>query len=172
MTNQGRVFEGKHLPLETTLYVPSTDAKQRIIPENKQAQRVMLARRKMSQLFGGYTSVRATGGWISGKKRLIREPVFKVTSFSEVSKFKRNKGAFVKNVKDWGKAWGQQQMSVEYEGDMYWINPASKPKKNFTNPKQKKIFTNPVHRPHRMSHTSFRGFPFWKLMPKSGRGAL
>jgi len=69
----------------------------------------------------------------------------------------------VKNVKDWGKAWGQQQMSVEYEGDMYWINLKAKPKKNFT---------HPVHRPHRAMHAPLRGFPFWKLMPKSGRGAL
>ena len=127
MARQKKVFKGTLLPLETTLYVPSTSKSQKIIPAKEQAKRVQNARTRMSKLFGGYTSVKATGGWFQTKKgRLIKEPVFKITSFSKRADFKKAKPDFSKYVRNKAKEWGQDVLSVEYEGDLYWISPSKK----------------------------------------------
>lgn len=128
---QPNIFKGEHLPIETAVYVPSTDKSQKIQRYPTQVKRVQEVRKFLSKKFGGYTSIRATGGYVIKKSgRLVREPSVKVVSFSKVKDFKKHKTALVKQVKKWGKSWGQESMGLEWEGDMWYLPMKTSAKKS------------------------------------------
>lgn len=53
-----------HLPVESAVIVPSTKAKSKSISASEFANRTKEVRKKLSSLFGGYTSVKAIGGFL------------------------------------------------------------------------------------------------------------
>jgi hypothetical protein len=99
--------------IENVVYVPSTNKNQVILNQKLINKRVNEVRRYLSKKYGGYTSISGVGGWLKGKK-LIVEPVIQVHSFS--TKTSKN---LVKQIRTWGKKWGQDEMAYELEGDLY-----------------------------------------------------
>jgi len=111
--------------IEQAILVPSTTKADKKIPKAKYNQRVAEVRKYLSQKFGGYTSVKAVGGYYSEpKKKVIQEKVMKVTGFATKKDFKKNKPALIKQLKVWGKKWGQESMGYEHEGDLYYFPQA------------------------------------------------
>jgi len=118
-----------HLPIEQAILVPSTQNINKPVSQSEMKHRVDKVRKFLSQKFGGYTSVKEVGGWYSDKKKkLIKEGIVKVTGFSTTKDYKRNKGLVAKQIKDWGKQWGQESMGYEKEGDLFLYPIARKTK--------------------------------------------
>jgi hypothetical protein len=111
------------LPVEQSVIVPSTTAGDRRISPSTFKNRVREVRKYLSQKYGGYTSVRAVGGYYSADKRkVIKEPVTVVTSYATFDSHKENKNDLFRKLKQWSKKWGQESMGYSYEGDLYYIN--------------------------------------------------
>ena len=118
-----------HLPIEQAILVPSTQNINKPVSQSEMKHRVDKVRKFLSQKFGGYTSVKEVGGWYSDKKKkLIKEGIVKVTGFSTTKDYKKNKGLVAKQIKDWGKQWGQESMGYEKEGDLFLYPIARKTK--------------------------------------------
>ena len=82
------------LPIERAIYVPSTKDVDKRISRAAMSRRVAQVRRMLSKQCGGYTSVRAMGGYITSKNRIVKEPVIKVTSFCSKDDAKKSERAF------------------------------------------------------------------------------
>jgi len=118
-----------HLAIEQTIYVPSTMKGGKKVAPSTLYNRTYLVKKYLAKKFGGYTSIEAKGGYQSKKrKRLVKEKVTKVTSFASKRKFNKNKDALLKQLRRWGKKWGQESMGYEHEGDMYHIKSGLKKK--------------------------------------------
>ena len=115
-----------HNPLELSLYVPATQGEAGEISDQDFLKRVSKAERKMSKLFGGYTEVSATGGWVNEKGKVIQEPVGKVTSFITPEDYENNRSKFERYVESIRKKYGQTSMSLEFEGDLFFYEPKKK----------------------------------------------
>lgn len=111
-----------HLPLETIIYVPSTTRGTRKISATTMKNRIAETRFFLARLFGGYTSVRATGGYVMKKnKKLVKEKVVKVTSYSTKSAFRKGRSKLIRQIGSWKRKWGQESIGVEFEGDMFYL---------------------------------------------------
>jgi hypothetical protein len=111
-----------HLPIETCIYVPSTNKLQQRISPEEMKKRLFEVRRFLAKTYGGFTSVPALGGYfMQDGKKVVEEDVIKVTSFSTIEKYKKNKDRIRKMLKTWGNRWGQESMGYEFEGDMYYV---------------------------------------------------
>ena len=118
-----------HLPIEQAVIVPSTFGvkDQKRISKKQLTRRVNKVRKFLSKRFGGYTSVKATGGFVLGKDgKLVKERVVKVTSFSNKKDFKKHGAEVIRQVGVWGKRWKQQSVGYENEGDLFIIEPSKK----------------------------------------------
>lgn len=110
----------KKLPIEQAIIIPSTKGADKSISQTEMNKRVNAVRKFLSQKFGGYTSVKGMGGWYSDdKKKLIKEDIVKVTGFSSIKDYKRNKNVLAKQISKWGNKWGQESMGYEKEGDLF-----------------------------------------------------
>jgi len=118
-----------HLEVEQAVLVPSTKAGQKKVKPATMQRRVAEVRKYLSRKFGGYTSVRGVGGYYSDKKKkLIKEQVVKVTSFSTRKSFNKNKDAVLRKLSQLSKKWGQESMGYEHEGDLYYVSAGLKNK--------------------------------------------
>jgi hypothetical protein len=115
-----------HNPLELTLYVPGTQGESELVPKPERLRRIKEAEKKMSNLFGGYTEVDATGGWVNDDKKLIQEPQGKVTAYTTPEKLAKGRKGFENYVKQIKKDYGQSAISIEYEGDLFFYEPKEK----------------------------------------------
>lgn len=118
-----------HFPIEQTVYVPTTKKGQKRISSSTRSRRVNEVRRYLANKFGGYTSVKSTGGWVMKNGKLVRERITKVTAFAKRKDFNKNKRNVLNRVSKWGKSWGQESMSYEHEGDLYIIDTKNKRKR-------------------------------------------
>lgn len=128
---QPPVFKKSHMehnPLELTLYVPSTQGESTLIGKRERMERIQDAEEKMSNLFGGYTEVDATGGWVNDDNKLVQEPEGKVTAYTTQQKLKSGRKGFEDYVKKIKKDYGQSAISIEYEGDLFFYAPKEKKK--------------------------------------------
>lgn len=114
-----------HNPLELTLYVPSTQGREDVVSVPKQKARIADAEQEMSKLFEGYTEVGATGGWMD-KGKLIQEPQGKVTSYTTEAKLKSGRKGFEEYIKRIKKDYDQDQIAIEYEGDLFFYKTKGK----------------------------------------------
>lgn len=110
-----------HLPVRTAILVPSTTKKNKRVSGKEYTHRVRETRQFLAKTNGGYTSVSATGGYVSKEKGLIQEPVAEVVSYSKRADFKKNRPTVRKFLKKKGKAWGQESMGYEHEDDLYYV---------------------------------------------------
>lgn len=114
-----------HLPVEQAVIVPSTSGvkAQRKISQAEMERRVNNVRRFLSSRFGGYTSVKAVGGFILKNGKLVREKAVRVTSFATKKDFKKHRSSVINQVGTWGKKWKQEAIGYEHEGDLFIIEP-------------------------------------------------
>lgn len=135
-----------HLAVEQAVIVPSTQGKTKKISPAKMKSRVNEVKKYLSNKFGGYTAIKAQGGYYSKGKGLIQEKVVKVVSFAEDSKFKKNKTNLIKKLGTWRKKWGQESMGYEHEGDLYYfekgIEKARNRKRKISPALKKKLLKN------------------------------
>jgi hypothetical protein len=117
-----------YLPVENTIYVPSTYGveEQKKISNEKMDKRVDEVRSYLSDKFGGYTSVKATGGYVLKDGKIVKEKVVKVTSYSTKKDFNKNEPELINQVGRWGNEWKQESISYENEGDLFIIKPPIK----------------------------------------------
>ena len=113
---------GLHLPMEISVYVPST--KDANIPVSKAElnARVKEVKQYLATLFGGYSSSEILGGYVSTTGELIQEDVVKVISFATKQAYKENEATLIDKIADWSKEWSQEAIGLEIEGDLYYIN--------------------------------------------------
>ena len=114
-----------HLPIKQAVIVPSTSGvkAQKRISQKRLESRVNNVRRFMSKRFGGFTDVKAVGGFVLRDGRIVKERVIKVTAFATKKDFKKHKPEVIRQVGSWGKKWKQQSVSYENEGDLFIIEP-------------------------------------------------
>ena len=110
-----------HLPIETAVYVPSTKEKDKPISKKEYAKRVTQTRKKLSNMLGGYTSVKAVGGFTDEKGKVIEEPITKVTAFATKDAYNKNRKEYASFLKKKKKDWKQESIGMEYEGDLYYF---------------------------------------------------
>jgi len=109
------------LPIQTVTFVPSTTKKSKKISGAALRKRVNETRRFLSKLFGGYTSIKAVGGYIAKDGKLIREKAIKVTAYSERVGFMKKKAKWFKYIRMKKKQWGQESMGIIIENDMFYL---------------------------------------------------
>ena len=114
-----------HLPVKQSVIVPSTFGikEQKKISQAKMTTRVNNVRRFLSSRFGGYTSVKAVGGFVLKDGKLVKEKVVRVTPFATKKDFKKHRSSVINQVGTWGKRWKQEAVSYEHEGDLFIIEP-------------------------------------------------
>jgi len=110
-----------HLPLEQAVYIPSKDRDNKPLPKAKVRKAINDTRKKLSNWFGGYTSTKTTGGYVSVKKKLIKEKVVKVTSFSTRKDFNKNQNKLKKWLMRLKKNLNQESIGYEYETDLFYF---------------------------------------------------
>ena len=86
------------LPIQTVIIVPSTKAKDVKISETEFQKRIKSTRLKLSELFGGYTSVESVGGYMADNGVLIREDAVQVISYAQKSDYNKHKNDFLEWV--------------------------------------------------------------------------
>lgn len=111
------------LPVEQAVIVPSTKGikNQKPISKKEFDKRIDDTRKFFYQKYGGFTSVKTTGGYVSKDGRVIKEKGAKVTSFSSKADYNKDPKATFKQSSKWAKEWKQESISYENEGDMYLI---------------------------------------------------
>jgi|TARA_R100000049_G_C1942034_1_gene86353 hypothetical protein len=134
-----------HLPIRQSVLVPSTSGikEQKRISNDKLKKRVNNVRKFLSKRFGGFTDVKATGGFVLRNGKLVKERVVKVTSFATKKDFKKHKSSVLKKVSTWGKKWKQEAVSYTNEGDLFIIEPKKK-KRTITPTTRRKLLANLV----------------------------
>jgi len=113
------------LPFEMAVYVPSTKNIDDIISKDEFTRRIKEVETFVSKVFGGFSTDRVDGGFFSDdKKKLVREDVAKVYVFGSEDDFENKFNQLIKKLKQWGKAWSQESMGFEFEGDLYYVSSA------------------------------------------------
>lgn len=138
-----------HLPIEQTVIVPSTSGvrTQKKISEAQLKTRVNNVRRFLSSRFGGYTSVKAVGGFVLKDGKLVKEKAVKVTAFASKEDFKKKRGQVIRQVGVWGNKWKQESVGYEHEGDLFIISP---PKKRIFTPTQRRVMLSNLAKARRI----------------------
>jgi hypothetical protein len=118
--------ESFDLPLEMAVYVPSTEKASQIIPKREFSKRIEDVQTYLSQLFGGFSSVKAQGGYESSEKGLIQEDVIKVVAFANRNGFEEKFNELMNRIVAWCKAWSQESIGFEFEGDLFYVSENAK----------------------------------------------
>lgn len=110
------------LPIQTAILVPSTKEKDKPISREEFANRVETTRDELYHLFGGFTSVTGFGGSENKKtKEIIKERVNVVVAYAGNKDFKEKADEFIEYIKNKKKEWGQQEIGVIIENDLFYI---------------------------------------------------
>ena len=131
-----------HLEVEQAVIVPSTIGKTKKVSDAVFKSRIKEVKRFLSNKFGGYTSVKGTGGYYSKGKGLIQEKVARVVSYAEKDKYKKNKNALIKKIGSWRKKWKQESMGYEHEGDLYYFKRGIEKSRKISPSTRKKLLKN------------------------------
>lgn len=113
---------GLHLPIEMSVYVPSTKDASVPISKSELDSRVKQVKEYLANLFGGYSSSEVVGGYASNEGALIQEDVVKVISFATKKAYQENKQKLIDKIAEWSTKWSQEAIGFELEGDLYYIN--------------------------------------------------
>lgn len=127
---KGTTIEGSevslHLPIEMSVYVPSTKDANVPVSKSELSKRVNQVKEYLANLFGGYSSSQIIGGYASNEGSLIQEDVVKVISFATKKAYEENKQKLINKIANWSTLWSQEAIGFELEGDLYYINQDKK----------------------------------------------
>jgi len=104
--------------LEIKIYVPSTQGDERISSEDFD-ERVIMVQTFLSQLYGGYTTVTADGGYVGEKNALISEPVQVVSTWADTQNYEDNLDELEEFLMVIREGWGQETIGFEFENDFF-----------------------------------------------------
>jgi hypothetical protein len=121
-----RLSKSFDLPLQMAVYVPSTKDKNVTISKRELDTRVKDVEGFLAGLFGGFNSVKVDGGFQSSDKGVINEDAVRVVAFSNPEGFEAKFEKLVNKVKAWCREWSQESMGLEFENDLFYIEPDSK----------------------------------------------
>ena len=124
--NKIKAVKPTELPLEVSVYVPSTREASQIISKREYNQRIEEVQRYLADLFGGFSSVSVEGGYVSSEKGLIHEDATRVVAFASREGFEKKLDTLLKQIVDWCAKWSQESMGFEFEGDLFYIEATSK----------------------------------------------
>ena len=110
-----------HLPIEVSVYVPSTQDVDKVVSKSEMKLRVEEVKKYLATLFGGFSSSSVEGGFLASDGKVVKENVERVVSFAEKSEFDKNKEALVQKASEWAAKWGQEAIGLEHEGDLYYV---------------------------------------------------
>lgn len=111
-------FSSNKLPVQVAVVVPATTDEDKKLSEAQFKKRVDSEKRFMSKTFGGDTAIKGEGGFLLEGK-LIKEKVVKVESSMSVADYNRNRQLIAKHVAERRKAWKQNSILVEVEGQTF-----------------------------------------------------
>jgi len=114
------------LPYQIAIYVPSTKDKNIVISDFELESRVDEVKKYLSQLFGGFNSVKVEGGYESKDRGLIKEDAVRVVAFANKEDINEKIKKLISKIKYWCSEWGQESMGVEFENDMYYVDENTK----------------------------------------------
>jgi len=101
--------------------IPSTNNANEAAPTEIVSKWTKCAKVQFAELFGGFTSHNAVGGWMSAQG-LVEEPVTVVASFTDANGL--NKLSQVKAfAAKMGRALGQEAVAVEVDHGLHFIPP-------------------------------------------------
>jgi hypothetical protein len=103
-----------------SIFIPSTVNGHKPAPADLIARWVKSAKLKFAQLFGGFTSHRAVGGWVSPVHGLVEEPVTVITAFTDDDGLDRlgEVEEFASAVAD---ALGQEAVTLEIDNSLQFV---------------------------------------------------
>jgi hypothetical protein len=110
-----------HLPLELSVYVPSTQDVDKVISDSELDARVNEVSKYLATIFGGFTKSDKIGGFMSSQSELVTEEVVPVVSFATKKDYEANKNKLVTKLSEWARKWGQEAIGFEFEGDLYYV---------------------------------------------------
>ena len=111
------------LEIEIAIYIPSTQGikAQKPLTEHEMELRVKSVKRFLSEMFGGFTSFKAQGGYVLNTGELVGENVTKVTAFADSPLNDEEASILIDKCQYWAVKWGQESIGLEHEGDLYLI---------------------------------------------------
>ena len=110
------------LPISQAVIVPSTTSGDVPMSGTEFRERVKNVQDTLSRWFGGHTSVRAFGGYMSDSGKLIEEPVVKVVSYSTTPDYEEHRQHLYDQLQKWKRDWKQESVSYEFEDDLYLVS--------------------------------------------------
>ena len=110
-----------HLPIEVSVYVPSTQDVDKVVSKSEMKLRVEEVKKYLATLFGGFSSSSVEGGFLASDGKVVKENVERVVSFAPKEDFDKNKEALVQKASEWAAKWGQEAIGLEHEGDLYYV---------------------------------------------------
>jgi len=110
-----------HLPIEVSVYVPSTQDVDKVISKSEMKLRVDEVKKYLATLFGGFSASSVEGGFLASDGKVVKENVERVVSFAPKEDFDKNKEALVQKASEWATKWGQEAIGLEHEGDLYYV---------------------------------------------------
>lgn len=110
-----------HLPIELTVYVPSTKDVDKVITKREMNERVNEVKEYLGRTFGGFSASDVQGGFVASDGELVNEDIIKVVSFAQKEDYEKHKEQLVKKITEWAEKWGQEAIGLEYEGDLYYV---------------------------------------------------
>lgn len=110
-----------HLPIEVSVYVPSTQDVDKVVSKSEMKLRVDEVKKYLATLFGGFSSSSVEGGFLASDGKVVKENVERVVSFAPKGEFEKNKEALVQKASEWATKWGQEAIGLEHEGDLYYV---------------------------------------------------
>ena len=110
-------------PYELKIYVPSTSDYGEWVGAEEFRNRVEEVQSFLSKLYGGYTSLSGSGGYMSDIYDLIEEPVVVVSTFASNEDYEKTLGSLEDFLRDKQHEWGQEVIGFEFEND-YFMYPS------------------------------------------------
>lgn len=110
--------QASELKYQFSIIVPSTNYDKKISPQQFQ-NRIKGTKKFLSQTFGGTSSVKEVGSYVSDSGRLIDENGIEVESSMTLLQYKQNKIKIEKYIKQKLKDWKQERIGYYFEGDFY-----------------------------------------------------
>ena len=110
-----------HLPIEITVYVPSTNKQQKFIGSEAFKKRISFVKSSLSRFFGGYTRVSGEGGYTLSSGKLAEERVAKVTSFTKRGVYFKNRSKLLNFLHKIKRTFQQESIGYGIEGDLHYV---------------------------------------------------
>lgn len=107
------------LPIQFRIVVPSTTNKNEKLTPLQYQSRIDETAKDLSKKFGGETTIRGVGGYVSQEGELINEDVAVIESSMKLEDYKKNKLALGNFIKNKQKSWGQETIGYGVEDELY-----------------------------------------------------